>query len=271
MRARGNMRSEAITAAQCHEPGPQVESDGSLGARVAYYNVRRRARGRPRRRDPGRSPMAKIAVLGSGKVGEVLSNGFLSLGDTVMRGSRDPAKFEEWKAKAGANASTGTFAEAARFGELVVLAVKGVAAQSVLNLCGPGSLDGKVVIDTTNPIAEKPPANGVLWYFTTFDRSLMEMLQEHAPKARFVKAFSCVGNAVMVNPKFAGGPPTMFICGNDALAKAQVRAILDRFGWETDDLGAAEAARAIEPLCILWCIPGFQGHGWTHAYKVLRA
>jgi len=214
--------------------------------------------------------MAKIGVLGSGKVGEVLANGFLTHGDTVMRGSREPAKLAEWKAKAGAIASTGTFADAARFGDVVVLAVKGVAAASVIGLCGSGTLDGKVVIDTTNPIAEKPPVNGVLSYFTTLDRSLMEQLQERVPAARFVKAFSCVGNALMVNPKLPGGPPTMFICGNDALAKAQVRAILDRFGWATDDLGAVEAARAIEPLCILWCIPGFQGQGWMHALKMLR-
>jgi predicted dinucleotide-binding enzyme len=215
--------------------------------------------------------MAKIAVLGSGVVGQVLADGFLKHGDTVMRGSREPGKLVEWKQKAGAKSSTGTFAEAARFGELVVLAVKGVAAESVLDLCGPGTLDGKVVIDTSNPIAEQPPVHGVLSYFTTSDRSLMERLQERVPAARFVKAFSCVGNALMVNPSLPGGPPSMFICGNDASAKADVRAILERFGWATEDLGAVEAARAIEPLCILWCIPGFLGQGWTHALKMLRA
>jgi predicted dinucleotide-binding enzyme len=215
--------------------------------------------------------MAKIAVLGSGVVGQVLADGFLKHGDTVMRGSREPGKLTDSRAKAGAKGSTGTFAEAARFGELVVLAVKGVAAESVLDLCGPGTLDGKVVIDTSNPIAEQPPVHGVLSYFTTSDRSLMERLQERVPAARFVKAFSCVGNALMVNPSLPGGPPSMFICGNDASAKADVRAILERFGWATEDLGAVEAARAIEPLCILWCIPGFLGQGWTHALKMLRA
>lgn len=214
--------------------------------------------------------MAKIAVLGTGKVGEVLADGFLRHGDTVMRGSREPGKLADWQAKAGAKGSTGTFAEAARFGELVVLAVKGVAAESVLDLCGAGCLDGKVVIDTSNPIAEQPPVHGVLSYFTTSDRSLMERLQERVPAARFVKAFSCVGNALMVNPSLPGGPPSMFICGNDASAKADVRAILERFGWATEDLGAVEAARAIEPLCILWCIPGFLGQGWVHALKMLR-
>jgi predicted dinucleotide-binding enzyme len=215
--------------------------------------------------------MKTIAVLGSGKVGEVLSNGFLKLGHPVVRGSRDPAKLADWRAGAGAAASVGTFAEAAREGGIVVLAVKGDAAESVLDLCGADLLAGKTVIDTTNPIAAQPPVNGVLSYFTTLQDSLMERLQRRVPAAHFVKAFSCVGNALMVDPKLPGGPPTMFICGNRAEAKAEVKAILDRFGWETRDLGAVEAARAIEPLCILWCIPGFLENRWSHALKLLDA
>ncbi len=215
--------------------------------------------------------MARIAVLGSGVVGQTLADGFLKHGHEVMRGSREPAKLAGWKAGAGARASVGTFAEAARFGGTVVLAVKGTAAESVIDLCGPGTLDGKTVIDATNPIAERPPVHGVLSFFTTLEESLMERLQRRAPGARFVKAFSCVGNALMVNPRLPGGPPTMFICGEDAGAKREVRAILDQFGWETEDLGATEAARAIEPLCILWCIPGFQRNSWTHALKLLQA
>jgi predicted dinucleotide-binding enzyme len=126
-------------------------------------------------------------------------------------------------------------------------------------------------VDVTNPIRDdRPPVHGVLPFFTTLDESLMERLQKRVPEARFVKAFSCVGNAQMVDPRIPGGPPTMFICGNDAGAKAEVRAILDRFGWDTEDLGAAEAARAIEPLCILWCIPGFNRNSWGHALKLLR-
>ena len=215
--------------------------------------------------------MKKIAVLGSGVVGQVLADGFLKHGHDVMRGSREPGKLAAWKGQAGAKASAGTFAEAARFGETLVLAVKGTAAQSVLDACGAEALAGKTVIDTTNPIAEKPPVNGVLSYFTSLDESLMERLQKRVPEARFVKAFNSVGNKLMVNPRMPGGPPTMFICGNHAGAKAEVKEILDRFGWETEDLGTAEAARAIEPLCILWCIPGFLSNSWTHAYKVLRA
>ena len=214
--------------------------------------------------------MQRIGVLGSGNVGTVLANGFLSHGYAVVRGSREPAKLGDWLEQAGPNARTGTFADAARAAEIVVLAVKGEAAEAVLDLAGADALAGKVVIDTTNPIAASPPVNGVLRYFTTLEDSLMERLQRRVPAARFVKAFSIVGNALMVDPKLPGGPPTMFICGNDDAAKRDVTGILERFGWLTEDMGAAEAARAIEPLCILWCIPGFQGRGWAHALKMLR-
>jgi predicted dinucleotide-binding enzyme len=215
--------------------------------------------------------MKRIAVLGSGIVGQVLADGFLAHGYEVMRGTREPAKLADWTSRAGAKAAGGTFAEAARFGELIVLAVKGAAAEAVLDLCGAPSLAGKIVIDTTNPIADKPPVNGVLAFFTSLDDSLMERLQRRVPAARFVKAFSCVGNALMVNPHLPGGPPTMFICGNDAGAKAEVKVVLDRFGWETADMGAAEAARAIEPLCMLWCIPGLTQNRWSHAFKLLQS
>jgi predicted dinucleotide-binding enzyme len=211
----------------------------------------------------------KIGVIGSGVVGQTLADGFLKHGHEVMRGSRDPAKLAAWKAGSGAAARTGTSAETARFGELVVLAVKGTAAAATVDACA-GALDGKVVVDPTNPIAEAPPEKGVLRFFTGPNESLMEALQARAPRARFVKAFSCVGSSLMVDPKLPGGRPTMFTCGDDAGAKQQVTRLLDQLGWDTEDLGAAAAARAIEPLCMLWCIPGFLKNDWVHAFKVLR-
>ncbi len=211
----------------------------------------------------------RVGVLGSGVVGQTLADGFLKHGHEVMRGSREPAKLAAWRAGAGPKARTGTFSEAAAFGDVVVLAVKGTAALDAVKACGP-ALAGKTVVDPTNPIAEAPPVNGVLQLFTGPNASLMETLQRAAPAARFVKAFSCVGNALMVDPALPGGKPTMFVCGNDEGAKRQVTAILDDFGWETEDLGPAEAARAIEPLCVLWCIPGFRRNDWVHALKLLR-
>jgi predicted dinucleotide-binding enzyme len=212
----------------------------------------------------------RIGVIGSGPVGQALADGFLRHGYEVMRGSREPDKLADWKQKSGARCSIGSFDATAKFAEIVVLAVKGTAAESAVAACGVANLAGKPVIDTTNPIAEAPPVNGVLRFFTTLDQSLMERLQAQAPAAKFVKAFSCVGNTLMVNPQLPGGPPTMFMCGNDDAAKTEVKEILVQFGWDISDLGKAEAARAIEPLCILWCIPGFLGDGWVHALKLLR-
>lgn len=212
----------------------------------------------------------KIAVLGSGVVGETLANGFLKYGHEVMRASRDAQKLAGWKEKGGERALVGDFREAAAWGELVVLAVKGTAAEEVVSLAGEANLAGKTVIDATNPIAELPPENGVLKFFTGPNDSLMERLQKQAREARFVKAFSCVGNAWMVNPDFGGQTPTMFICGDSEEAKGQVKGILTQFGWETEDMGESTSARAIEPLCILWCIPGLREKRWSHAFKLLR-
>lgn len=212
----------------------------------------------------------KIAVIGSGDVGNALSNGFLKYGYHVMRASRHPEKLNEWKTKAGANATTGTFEQAAKYGEVVVLAVKGTAAISAINLCGLENLKGKTVIDVTNPIADEAPQNGVLKFFSDINNSLMERTEASAPDANFVKAFNSVGNAHMVNPDFKGGMPTMFICGNNEKSKLTVREILDQFGWEIEDMGSSKAARAIEPLCMLWCIPGFLHNDWNHAFKLLK-
>jgi hypothetical protein len=211
-----------------------------------------------------------IGILGSGIVAQTLGAGFLRHGHAVTLGTREPDKLREWAA-AHPGAAVGSFADAARTGDALVLAVKGSVALDVLGLAGAGALAGKTVMDATNPIADAPPDKGVLRFFTTLDESLMERLQRAFPAAHFVKAFSSVGNAKMVNPQYAGGRPTMFICGNDGTAKRQVTGILDQFGWETLDCGPAEAARAIEPLCILWCIPGFLRGEWTHAFKVLHA
>jgi predicted dinucleotide-binding enzyme len=200
----------------------------------------------------------------------VLADGFLKRGYAVMRGSREPSKLNEWKSGAGAQAQVGTFQETARFSDLLVLAVKGDAAPSVLELCGVGELGGKTVIDATNPIADRAPVNGVIQFSTGPNESLMEQLQAKVPAANFVKAFSCVGNAFMVDPDFSGQKPTMFICGNDEKAKKDVKGVLTEFGWEFEDMGAVEAARAIEPLCVLWCIPGLRGGSWSHAFKLLK-
>ncbi len=211
--------------------------------------------------------MRKIGVIGSAVVGQTLAGGFKKHGYEVRIGSRTPAKLAEFSASSGI--STGTFADVAGWAEAVVLAVSGEVAMDALKAAGETNLRGKIVIDATNPIAKQPPVDGVIHYFTSPNSSLMERLQSAFPQSHFVKAFNSVGAARMVNPQFAGGKPTMFICGNDGDAKAFVTGVLDQFGWEIADMGTAVAARAIEPLAQLWCIPGFRQNSWTHAFKLL--
>jgi predicted dinucleotide-binding enzyme len=213
--------------------------------------------------------MMKFGIIGSGSVATTLAAGFIKHGHEVSLGTRDAAKLAEF-AKANPKVKVGSFADAAKFGEVIVLAVKGTVAENALSLAGADNIKGKTVIDTTNPIADAPPENGVLKYFTDLNQSLMEKLQARNPSAHFVKAFNSVGARAMVNPTFKGGKPSMFIAGNDAAAKKTVSTILDQFGWEVEDMGPAAAARAIEPLCILWCIPGFANNDWFHALKMLR-
>jgi predicted dinucleotide-binding enzyme len=212
----------------------------------------------------------KIGIIGSGEVGKTLANGFIKHGYEVMIGTENAGKYQELKEKTGGKAQVGDFKQTAQFGEIVVLAVKGSAAIAALDKAGLVNLKGKVIIDTTNPIADAPPVNGVLKFFTSLDDSLMERLQKHVPEANFVKAFSCIGSPHMVNPDFGRIAPTMFICGNNEAAKKEIKGILELFGFEVDDMGKVEAARAIEPLCILWCIPGFLTGKWGHGLKMLR-
>lgn len=214
----------------------------------------------------------KIGILGSGSVGRVLGAGFLTHGYEAMLGTRDPKKkdVQDWVRETAA-AKAGTFTEAARFGDVIVLAALGRAVENTIELAGPANFAGKTVIDATNPLADEPPVNGVLKYTTGSNESLGEWIQAKIPDANVVKAFNSVGNVLMVNPQFSQGTPTMFLCGNSDQAKAQVSAIIRQFGWEPYDCGSIVSARAIEPLCMLWCIPGFLKNDWHHAFKMLTS
>lgn len=211
----------------------------------------------------------KIGILGSGVVGQSLGSGFIKHGYRVMVGTRNAAKLSEWNETASENGTVGSFAETAAFGDIIVLAVKGSAAKEVLELAGTENLNSKTIIDASNPIEDTPPENGVLKFFTNLDESLMEQLQNAFPATHFVKAFNSINSAYMVDPPFES-KPTMFICGNDGNAKKTVIEILDQFGWDIEDMGKIEAARAIEPLCMLYCIPGIRENRWTHAFKLLK-
>ncbi|MBA3664072.1 MAG: NAD(P)-binding domain-containing protein [Bacteroidetes bacterium] len=214
--------------------------------------------------------MKKVGIIGSGAVGKALAKGFLKYGYDTTIASRTPDKYAALITEVGGNIKTGSFSEVAKHADIIVLAVKGGVAESALDLCGIDHLNGKIIIDATNPIADAAPQNGVLQYFTSLSNSLMEQLQKKAPKAHFVKAFCSVGSAFMVDPDFNGVKPSMFICGNNEDARKEVTNILLKFGWEVEDMGLAEAARAIEPLAMLWCIPGMRDGKWNHAFKLLK-
>jgi 8-hydroxy-5-deazaflavin:NADPH oxidoreductase len=212
----------------------------------------------------------RIGVLGTGDVGRVLASGLIGLGHEVKIGSREPDsdKLKEWKTTNGARASTGSFEDAAKFGELVMLATLWSGTESALRLAGPDSLKGKVVIDATNPLVfaeNAPPSLALGW-----KDSGGEQVQRWLPGAHVVKAFNIVGNSHMVNPDFPCGPPTMFIAGNDASAKETVTGILRDFGWEVIDIGGIEGARLLEPMCILWVVYAMRNGSRDHAFKLLR-
>lgn len=212
----------------------------------------------------------KVGILGSGIVGQTLGAGFVKHGHQVMMGTRDlrGEEVRSWLAKTP-GASAGSFADATRFGDVLVLAVSGRVVEKVIALAGPENFAGKTLMDATNPLADAPPVSGVLPYTTGPNESLGEKIQALLPQARVVKAFNSVGNARMVNPHYEQGTPTMFLCGDDEAAKARVSQFIRQFGWEPFDCGGIIAARALEPLCMLWCIPGFLRNQWTHAFKVL--
>jgi predicted dinucleotide-binding enzyme len=213
----------------------------------------------------------KIGILGTGEVGRTLGSGFVSRGHETKIGSREPQseKLEKWAKDNGARASTGTFAEAARFGDILVLSTLWTGTKSALDLAGADAFDGKILIDTTNPLDFShgfPPRLAI-----GHTDSAGEQVQRWLPKARIVKCFNIVGNTLMVDPKLPGGPPDMWIAGNDEGAKKTVGQVLHDFGWpDPIDAGGIEGARLLEPMCILWVLFGARSGGWNHAFKLLR-
>jgi 8-hydroxy-5-deazaflavin:NADPH oxidoreductase len=207
-----------------------------------------------------------IGILGSGDVAKALAAGFLNRGDNVMLGTREPEKLADWKANAGPHASVGSTAQTAEFGQIIVLATNGMATLEVIEASGEGAFADKTVIDATNPIRENDDGP---YLAIGLDDSLGERIQNAIPRANVVKAFNTVGSPEMVNPKFAGGPPTMFIAGEDDAAKAEVTRILHDFGWDTADLGGIHASRYLEPMCFAWIAYGIKNKTWHHAFKML--
>lgn len=205
----------------------------------------------------------KIGILGSGNVGRVLANGLKDKGYDVELGNRTAHKVDGW------SGPVDMLAEVAERADIVILAVKGSAAEGLVRELDE-MLVGKTVIDATNPISDNPPVDGVVSFFTGPNESLMERLQAINGRIHFVKALNSVGSSNMVDPAYKDIRPSMFICGNEEKAKQEVAEILNKLGWEAEDMGSEHGARAIEPLCKLWLLRGYLNDQWSHAFKLLK-
>ena len=211
-----------------------------------------------------------VGILGTGDVGKALGKGFVALGHDVKMGARNASneKAVAWAREMGEKASVGTFADAASFGEIVVLATLGVANESALKMAGPDKLRGKVLIDATNPLdfsGGMPPKLAV-----SGNDSAGERVQRLLPDAHVVKAFNTVGNPFMFRPVFPGGPPDMFIAGNSDDAKKKVTGILKDFGWGVVDVGGIESSRYLEAMCMVWVLSAIRTNNWNQSFKLLK-
>jgi predicted dinucleotide-binding enzyme len=211
-----------------------------------------------------------VGVLGSGMVGQTLGAGFAAAGHEVMLGTRDPggAKAMAWASKAGPRARAGTFAEAAAFGDVAILATAWDGTESAIGLAGPARLAGKIVMDTTNPLRFAPNAPPTLAVGHT--DSAGERVQRWLPESKVVKVFNTVGYAHMVRPDFPGGPPDLLLCGDDEDAKRSVATLCGELGWPIIDLGGIESARYLEPFAMVWILHMIRSGSPGHAFKLLR-
>jgi predicted dinucleotide-binding enzyme len=214
----------------------------------------------------------KVGIMGTGEVGQTLASAFLALGHEVLMGAREAGneKAEAWVAQAGTAACEGSFADAARFGEVVVLATLGTAAVEAIEMAGPENLAGTILLDATNPLefpAGAPPRLAIAGHDSGGER-----VQAAAPAALVVKCFNTVGSSLMFRPEIADGPPDMFICGNDATAKERVAALLADFGWGAVDIGGIESSRYLEAMCLVWLLHALASSPptWDHAFKLIR-
>jgi len=210
----------------------------------------------------------KVGILGTGDVGKAIGNGFIALGHEVMMGSRQAGndKAKAWVNSTGGKGREGSFKDTAKFGEIVALCTLGTASESIVRDAAH-ELNGKILWDATNPLdfSTGGPRLSIVGH-----DSLGEHVQKAAPGAKVVKCFNTVGNALMFKPKLAGGPPTMFIAGNDEAAKKTTAGMLKDWGWETADIGNIEGSRYLEAMCMAWVAYAIKNGGWTHAFKLLR-
>jgi predicted dinucleotide-binding enzyme len=186
-----------------------------------------------------------------------------------MMGSRNAGndKAIVWAKSLGARACESNFGDAARFGETIVFATRGSAVLDVVEAAGADAFKGKLVIDATNPLDY---SHGYPDLFVKGEDSLGEQLQRAIPEARVVKCFNTTTASLMFRPQLKGGPPDMFVAGNNAGAKAEVGRILDQFGWLMVDCGPILSARWLEAMTMAWVHAAQAKKTWRIAFKVLE-
>jgi hypothetical protein len=214
------------------------------------------------------SKQKTVAVLGNGVVGIAVAKGFAELGYRVIFGTRDVAGAKTVDALAAVAGSTAaSYAEAARAADFAFVALPWSGLKEALLLAGPQNLEGKLVIDASNPLDY---AGGAPRLAIGHTDSSGELVQRTLPGAKVVKAFNIITAAHMVHPKLPDGRPDMFIAGNDAAAKAEVAELLSRFGWrKAIDMGDISASRLLEPLAMVWISYGVRNNHWTHGFSLL--
>lgn len=210
-----------------------------------------------------------MGILGSGNVGQGLGRGFVRHGFDVMLGTRNPKKLSAWREEKPGPRRVGSFAEAARHGDLVVLATLGSGTEEALRLVGDGALDGKLVLDATNPLdfeADDPPGLTV-----GLSDSMGERVQRAVPRARVVKCFNTVPVSRMIDPSFTEGNPRMLICGESLEAKKETELLLRELGWPgAIDVGGIASARWLEALVPLWVRTSKALDAWDGAFRFVR-
>lgn len=216
----------------------------------------------------------KAGIIGSGVVGTTIGRGLVRLGHSVMIGTRHPKqeKLQQWMMENSPGSSIGTFAETAAYGDVIFLCTNWNGTQDVIEQAGVWNFKKKIIIDITNPLDGKGPDKaGRLGLAPGNSNSGGEQVQAWLPDAHVVKALNTIGNTLMVDPQFQEGDPTMFIAGNDILAKKAVSDILHQLGWkDIADIGNIEMSRYLEGLAVIWCAIGFREGSWGHAFRLMR-
>lgn len=216
----------------------------------------------------------KVGILGSGVAGTTLGHGLIRLGHTVMIGTGHPQKdgLRQWLFENSQGGQVGSFSAAAAYGDIIILCTGWPGTKQAIEAAGIWNFKKKIILDVTNPLDGRGPDEaGRLQLAPGNNPSGGEQVQAWLQEAHVVKALNSTGSAFMIAPHFEDGPPTMFMAGNDDLAKRAIKDLLSQMGWQdVVDAGNIEMSRYLEGLYVIWYAYGFRTGNWRHAFRLLR-